>query len=329
MAVPLDDKLSALGSEVPRLNLGITLRRIRDGRPVVEKRRDDINALAGIFIEETWTRVEEWIHANGSGLPAKNPAPNASAGDVSVYAVAPPGALLTKGSSDEIIESIRTQVLAFLDSHVAAWYAEREQRRQRPPADRSADEAHLDGLYSVYYQAISTGKQVSSAMDPRYHVMSGLHTAVNTLLNFFKVLPHAYRAKFAPAAIDRATARGMAEQSRRTMVTLATMQIGYFLALDGELKRAGADDYDPAKFQIAQEMDYGGRLNIRLKIRDEVLDVVKQGTTARTAATGCPALVVQGGNGKSVIAAFYEWILRIAEEQFFPYFDLPPRADAS
>jgi hypothetical protein len=320
-----DDKLATVGSEVPRLNLGVTLRSIRDGRPVVEKRRDDINAIAAIFIEETWRSVEEWIHAHGTGLPLKR----GNSADPSAFAVAPRGELLTRATSDEIIEVIRLAVLKFLDSHVAAWSRSREARRLQPPAERSAEDAHLDDLYVVYYRVVTSGKQASSAIDPRAHVSSGLHTAVNTLLNFLKVIPHTYRGEFGPAPIDRATCRMIAEQSRRAMITLASMQIAYFLNVDSQLKRAGADDYDPAKFQIIREMGYGGRLNFRMKVRDEILEIVKQHTTPRTAATGCPALVVQGGSGKSVIAAFFEWIMDIAEQQYFPNFETARAAAAS
>ena len=109
------------------------------------------------------------------------------------------------------------------------------------------------------------------------------------------------------------------------MITLASMQISYFLAIDEELKRAGStdEDYDPSKFQIVEETDSAGKGTLCMKIRDEVLEAVKRRTSPRAPTTGCPALVVQGTGGKSVVAAFYEWILNIANEQYFPYFDRP------
>jgi hypothetical protein len=317
MADSHDGKLAELGADVPRLNLGKTVRRIRDGRPLRGK-RDEINALAAIFIEETWLRVEDWIRILTYGLPLKKKQANGKV----VYERQPAGALLTREHSDEIIEVIRKDVLMFLDSGVESWRRFREARRLHPPADRSAAEALMDRHYEQYYEIVAAGKQASSATDPRYHVKSGLHTAVNTLLNFLKVLPHVYAAQFPGTTISTARARGIAEQSRKTMVTLATMQISYFLNLDKELKKPGADDYDPARFQLVWETDAAGIRDVRMKVRDEVLEAVRQQTKARAPATGCPALVVQGSSGKSVIAAFYEWVLQIAEEQYLPYFDL-------
>ena len=319
MSQSADAKLAELGTDAPRLNLGATLRRIRDGRPVAEE-RDDINALAAIFIEETWRRVETWIDAHAAGLPTSKPV----ARDDVTYEKATPGSLLTKACSDDIIEDIRARVLSFLDSQVEAWHQFREDRRKHPRPERSAEEARIDRLYETYYHGIVSGKQVSSATDPRYHVKSGLHTAVKTLLNFLKALPHVYREAFHPASVTATQARLIAEQSRRTMITLASMQISYFLAIDEELKRAGTDeDYDPSKFQIVEETDSAGQRTLRMKIRDEVLEAVQRRTSPRAPTTGCPALVVQGASGKSVVAAFYEWILHIADEQYFPYFDRP------
>jgi hypothetical protein len=318
-----DGKLGELGADAPRVSLGIALRHIRDGRTPVERDRGDVNALAAIFIEETWQRVESWLSAHGRGLPRKA----TSADGEEIYQIVPPRALLDKAHSDDIIEDIRTNVLSFLDSHVEAWHRFREERRKHPPTARSRHEAHLDELYAVYYRAVVGGMQLSSATDPRYHVKSGLHTAVKTLLNFLKVVPHAYENALHPRTVSGAEARLIAEQGRRTMVTLATMQISYFLALDETLNRPGAEDYDPSKFQVLEEMGYGGRMRVRMKVRDDVLEAVRTSTTARPApATGCPALVVQGSSGKSVVAAFYEWIIHIAEEQYFPFFDQQQRA---
>jgi hypothetical protein len=306
-----------LWADVPRLNLGKTVRRIRDGRPLRGK-RDEINALAAIFIEEAWLRVEKWIFALDSGLPVKRKQPSGKY----AFERLPAGALLTKEHSDEIIEEIRESVLTFLDAGVESWRRFREGRRQHPPEGRSAEEARVDRHYELYFEIVASGRQASSATDPRYHVKSGLHTAVNTLLNFFKVMPHVYRGAFHPSTISTAQARMLGEQSRKTMVTLASMQIAYFLNLDKELKKAGADDYDPSRFQIVEDVDPAGQRIVKMKVRDEILDAVRDQTKARVPATGCPALVVQGSSGKSVIAAFYEWMLRVADEQYFPYFDL-------
>ena len=215
MSEPPDGKLAELGVDAPRLNLGVTLRKIRDGRPPVDRERGDVNALAAIFIEETWLRAESWITANGSGLPVKQ----ASAGHQEEFVRAEPRALLALGSSDEIMEEIRTDVLRFLDSHVEAWHQFREDRRRDPRADRTPHEAHIDKLYAVYHDAVVSGRQVSSATDPYYHVKSGLHTAVKTLINFLKVVPHAYCNRFPTRSISTAEARMIAEQSRKTMVT--------------------------------------------------------------------------------------------------------------
>src|SRR5438309_2045077 len=91
--LPMSDyegKLAELGAVVPRLNLGKTVRRLRDGRPLRGK-RDEINALAAIFIEETWLRVEKWIQTLTFGLPLKKKA----SGKV-LFERVPAGALLTK-----------------------------------------------------------------------------------------------------------------------------------------------------------------------------------------------------------------------------------------
>jgi len=315
---PPDGKLADLGADAPRLSLGVALREIRDGRGPEQRDRGDVNALAAIFIEETWRSVEKWLSAHGQGLPLET-----SAGGEDVFDRTPPGALLNRLHSDDIVEEIRTRVLAFLDSHVEAWHRVRETRRSHPPASSSKDEAHLDELYAVYYAAVVRGRQLSSATDPRYHVKSGLHTAVKTLLNFLKVIPHAYEQALHPRRISSAEAAMIADQGRRTMVTLASMQISYFLALDETLNRPGGEDYDPSKFQVLEEMGYGGRMKVRMKVRDDVLRAVQNSTMPRPSpATGCPALVVQSASGKSVVAAFYEWIIHIASEQYFPHFDL-------
>jgi len=301
------------------------LRDIREGRPPEQRERGDVNAVAAIFIEETWLSVEKWLLAHDHALPARV----ASSDCEDVYDRVPPGALLHAASSDAIIEEIRSRLLTFLDSHVEAWHRVREERRQRPPVSASAEDAHLDRLYAVYYAAVVRGRQLSSATDPRYHVKSGLHTAVKTLVNFLKVVPHAYQQAFPSRTISSAEARMIAGQARRTMVTLASMQISYFLALDEALTRAGGEDYDPSRFQVIEEMGYGGRMTVRMKVRDEVIAALQKSTLPRPApATGCPALVVQGSTGKSVVAAFYEWIVHIASEHYFPYFDRQQRTAA-
>lgn len=165
-----EGKLAELGADVPRLNLGKTVRRLRDGRPLRGK-RDEINALAAIFIEETWLRVEKWIQTLTFGLPLKKKA----SGKV-LFERVPAGALLTKADSDQIIEQIRVDVLAFLDSGVESWRRFREDRRHHPPAAPSPAEEIADRQYELYYNIVASGKQASSATDPRYHVKSGLHT---------------------------------------------------------------------------------------------------------------------------------------------------------
>src|SRR5436190_23717823 len=66
-----DGKLADLGAHTPRLSLGVALRDIRDGRPPEQRDRGDVNALAAIFIEETWRSVEKWLAVHGRGLPTK------------------------------------------------------------------------------------------------------------------------------------------------------------------------------------------------------------------------------------------------------------------
>src|SRR3989344_792560 len=146
----------------------------------------------------------------------------------------------------------------------------------------------------------------------------GLKNANTASWQSIHVLPHVFhRQRGQEVVFAMEKYRHLANTNIAMLRHLANTQLQIFSAAHGAM-RFGEDfpEFSPEFLTIIGE-NGAERMELQLFVAKHIAMFRDKITTS--VATGCPALFAKASNGKDVVTALYEWILRIADKFFFPH----------